>query len=106
MSVPKITYDVFSEDPFIEKLTLDEGTKGAYDILKWAYDTYGESIVYACSFVRKAWCSFILLVRLNLMPKSYFRHRFTFSRNIRFNRRCKTTFSSITHRNEETRPHT
>ena len=50
MSVPKITYDVFSEDPFIEKLTLDEGTKGAYDILKWAYDTYGESIVYACSF--------------------------------------------------------
>ena len=39
MSVPKITYDVFSEDPFIEKLTLDEGTKGAYDILKWAYDT-------------------------------------------------------------------
>ncbi|MDK8289139.1 MAG: phosphoadenosine phosphosulfate reductase family protein, partial [Staphylococcus lugdunensis] len=50
MSVPKITYDVFSEDPFIEKLTLDEETKGAYDILKWAYDTYGESIVYACSF--------------------------------------------------------
>lgn len=50
MSVPKITYDVFSEDPFIEKLTLDEETKGAYDILKWAYDTYSESIVYACSF--------------------------------------------------------
>ena len=46
MSVPKITYDVFSEDPFIEKLTLDEGTKGAYDILKWAYHMVSQSCMH------------------------------------------------------------
>lgn len=28
----------------------DTDTKGALEVLKWAYETYGENIVYACSF--------------------------------------------------------
>ncbi len=30
--------------------SIDNDTKGALEVLKWAYETYGEDIVYACSF--------------------------------------------------------
>lgn len=51
MSTNLITYENFTGDPFanFEPNPADE-TKGASEVLKWAYDTYGESIVYACSF--------------------------------------------------------
>ncbi|MDQ7114048.1 phosphoadenylyl-sulfate reductase [Staphylococcus simulans] len=45
----KITYTDFTSDPF-ESLDVSDETKGAYHVLKWAYDTYGDEIVYACSF--------------------------------------------------------
>ena len=50
MSVSKITYESFDGDPFIDSISTDDATKGAYEILKWAYTTYGEDIVYSCSF--------------------------------------------------------
>ena len=42
MSVSKITYESFDGDPFIDSISTDDATKGAYEILKWAYTTYGE----------------------------------------------------------------
>ncbi|MDN8759683.1 phosphoadenosine phosphosulfate reductase family protein, partial [Staphylococcus aureus] len=50
MSVPAITYEHFEGDPFIDTMSTDDATKGAYQILEWAYRTYGDSIVYSCSF--------------------------------------------------------
>ena len=50
MSVQKITYENFESDPFIDSITGNDATKGAYEILDWAYSTYGDSIVYSCSF--------------------------------------------------------
>ncbi|MFT8320250.1 MAG: phosphoadenylyl-sulfate reductase [Bacillus sp. (in: firmicutes)] len=31
-------------------VSIDNDTKGALEVLKWAYDTYGDQVVYACSF--------------------------------------------------------
>lgn len=50
MSVDKITYDSFTGDPFIDTIDADDQTKGAYQILEWAYQIYGDDIVYSCSF--------------------------------------------------------
>ncbi|MBM7551336.1 phosphoadenylyl-sulfate reductase [Thalassobacillus pellis] len=44
-----ITYEHFPGDPF-EGWDPEDDTKGALRILQWAYDTYKESLVYACSF--------------------------------------------------------
>ncbi|ASF39134.1 phosphoadenosine phosphosulfate reductase [Halobacillus halophilus] len=49
MTNPAITYEEFTGDPF-ENLGPEGETKGALEVLKWAYDTYGSSITYACSF--------------------------------------------------------
>nr|WP_117161810.1 phosphoadenylyl-sulfate reductase [Paraliobacillus sp. X-1268] len=45
----QLLYENFSVDPFIDFNPTDN-TKGAARIVEWAYETYGESIVYACSF--------------------------------------------------------
>ncbi|TGB03671.1 phosphoadenylyl-sulfate reductase [Halobacillus salinus] len=47
----KLTYNHFSEDliPHFQPAE-DDPTKGAQEVLKWAYDTYDTSLVYACSF--------------------------------------------------------
>lgn len=50
MSIERITYDNFQNDPFINELDINDETKGAYEILKWAYQTYENDIVYSCSF--------------------------------------------------------
>nr|WP_202406463.1 phosphoadenylyl-sulfate reductase [Virgibacillus massiliensis] len=44
-----LSYHDFTVDPFKDFHPEDEA-KGASTILKWAYETYGDSIVYACSF--------------------------------------------------------
>ncbi|MFQ3545148.1 phosphoadenylyl-sulfate reductase [Halobacillus rhizosphaerae] len=44
-----VSYDHFTGDPFKGWEPEDE-TKGATTILQWAYDNYGDSVVYACSF--------------------------------------------------------
>ncbi|GKV65048.1 MULTISPECIES: phosphoadenylyl-sulfate reductase [unclassified Sporosarcina] len=41
------TWDETSELPVFPK---DTETKGASEVLKWAYDHYGDDLVYACSF--------------------------------------------------------
>ncbi|MCP3030014.1 phosphoadenylyl-sulfate reductase [Halobacillus sp. A1] len=43
-----ITYDSFVNDPFSGQ-KFDDHTKGALNVLEWAYSTY-DDIVYACSF--------------------------------------------------------
>lgn len=50
ISVDKITYQSFTGDPFINAINTDDETKGADQILNWAYKTYGDDIVYSCSF--------------------------------------------------------
>jgi len=42
-------YEDFTADPFGGWKPTDE-TKGAKEVIKWAYESYGDSIVYACSF--------------------------------------------------------
>ncbi|ANU24269.1 phosphoadenylyl-sulfate reductase [Planococcus donghaensis] len=44
-----LLYEHFTEDPF-KNLVPNDDLKGAADVLRWAYDSYGEDIVYACSF--------------------------------------------------------
>lgn len=47
MSIERIIYDNFQNDPFINELDINDETKGAYEILKWAYQTYENDIVYS-----------------------------------------------------------
>ncbi|MFS0647220.1 phosphoadenylyl-sulfate reductase [Siminovitchia sp. 179-K 8D1 HS] len=49
MNIPLISYKEFQEDPFKDWVPADE-TKGAVKILQWAYDSYKDAIIYACSF--------------------------------------------------------
>ncbi|WP_085993116.1 phosphoadenylyl-sulfate reductase [Oceanobacillus senegalensis] len=49
-----LTYDNFKRDPFKNLDPTGEETKGARKILEWAYDTYGDSILYSCSFGAEA----------------------------------------------------
>lgn len=43
----RITYESWSEyDDFL----IDNSSKGALDVLKWAYTVYGDELIYACSF--------------------------------------------------------
>ncbi|ANB58279.1 adenylylsulfate reductase, thioredoxin dependent family protein [Anoxybacillus sp. B7M1] len=43
-----LTYDTWNgEMPFF---SIDNETKGALDVIRWAYEHYGEEVVYACSF--------------------------------------------------------
>ncbi|GGE71192.1 phosphoadenosine phosphosulfate reductase [Priestia taiwanensis] len=44
-----LTYNNWVEAD-VPKFEEENETKGALDVLKWAYDTYKEDIVYACSF--------------------------------------------------------
>jgi phosphoadenosine phosphosulfate reductase len=43
-----LTYDSWTDS--IEDFAVDDTYKGALNALKWAYDEYGEEVVYACSF--------------------------------------------------------
>src|SRR5699024_2763995 len=49
MHESKITYDHFNADAS-ESRNIDDETKGAREVVTWAYQTYGESVIYACSF--------------------------------------------------------
>ncbi|WP_186580014.1 phosphoadenylyl-sulfate reductase [Aquibacillus kalidii] len=53
MSNTVVKYDSFTGDPFADWKPSDP-TKGAAEVLEWAYSSYGESIVYACSFGAEA----------------------------------------------------
>ena len=53
MSEKQITYDNF-DDTIFDSIDITDDTKGAREVVKWAYDTYGDSIVYSCSFGAEA----------------------------------------------------
>lgn len=44
-----VSYNDFPRDPFQDWDPAD-ATKGASSVLQWAYEAYGDSVVYACSF--------------------------------------------------------
>jgi phosphoadenosine phosphosulfate reductase len=44
-----ISFEKFTGDPF-EDLNPGDEAKGAVNVLQWAYDAYGDSVIYACSF--------------------------------------------------------
>lgn len=43
-----LTYSTWSEPTL--SFEIDETYKGALEVLKWAYDHYGDEVIYACSF--------------------------------------------------------
>lgn len=43
-----LTFETWKEE--IPDFAIDDETKGALSALKWAYNHYGDSLVYACSF--------------------------------------------------------
>ncbi|MDW8569916.1 phosphoadenylyl-sulfate reductase [Staphylococcus shinii] len=49
MSEAKITYENFKPNAF-DTLDITDETKGAREVIAWAYETYGDSIIYSCSF--------------------------------------------------------
>lgn len=49
MTAQALVYENFTSDPF-EGLSPNDETKCAHRVLKWAYDNFGESIIYSCSF--------------------------------------------------------
>ncbi|MDT3960222.1 phosphoadenylyl-sulfate reductase [Staphylococcus kloosii] len=49
MTETKVTYNNFTSDVF-QNIDIDNETKGAYEVLKRAYDSYGDNIIYSCSF--------------------------------------------------------
>lgn len=49
MTNNSVTYSEFTGDPFKDWIPTD-ATKGASRILEWTYDSFGDSVVYACSF--------------------------------------------------------
>ncbi|EOR25953.1 phosphoadenylyl-sulfate reductase [Cytobacillus oceanisediminis] len=46
---PLLTYETIDTYPPVD-FSSETETKGALEVLKWAYDTYEDDIVYACSF--------------------------------------------------------
>lgn len=57
-----LNYENFTSDPF-KNIDINDGTKGALKVLEWAYSTYGDSIVYSCSFGAES------MVLINLISK-------------------------------------
>lgn len=56
----KLTYENWYE---YDEFVTDNATKGALDVLNWAYDLYNDELVYACSFGVEA------IVMLDLISK-------------------------------------
>ena len=44
----KLTYESWSETS--EDFSIDDESKGAINVLRWAYEEYDDELVYACSF--------------------------------------------------------
>ncbi|RCW65861.1 phosphoadenylyl-sulfate reductase [Saliterribacillus persicus] len=59
-----LTYENFTADPFLDWQPTDE-TKGAKKVLEWAYEAYGNSIVYACSFGAEGMVLIDLIAKVN-----------------------------------------
>ncbi|WP_301109712.1 phosphoadenylyl-sulfate reductase [Sporosarcina sp.] len=45
-----ITFETWNETPELPIFPESSDTKGASEVLNWAYDHYGDDLVYACSF--------------------------------------------------------
>ena len=43
----RLTYESWFE---YDEFPIDNPSKGALHVLKWAYDTYHDELIYACSF--------------------------------------------------------
>ena len=56
----KLTYKSWSETS--EVFSIDDESKGALNVLRWAYKEYDDELVYACSFGVEG----IVMIRFNL----------------------------------------
>ena len=45
-----VTFESWRETQALPEFPADSETKGASELLQWAFDEYGEKLVYACSF--------------------------------------------------------
>lgn len=45
-----VTFESWKDAPVLPVFPTDSETKGASEVLQWAYNHYGEKLVYACSF--------------------------------------------------------
>lgn len=48
MIIVKVTYSSWHKHEKV--FSIHNETKGAFSVLQWAYETYGEELIYACSF--------------------------------------------------------
>jgi phosphoadenosine phosphosulfate reductase len=66
-----LTYEEWAGAQF-RSMPLDDETKGSLDVLEWGYETYGEEIVYACSFGAEGSVLIDLISRVNTQAKVIF----------------------------------
>jgi phosphoadenosine phosphosulfate reductase len=66
-----LTYERFENEP-IPQFSSEDETKGALDVLKWAYAHYGEKLVYACSFGIEGIILIDLIAKVNDSAKVVF----------------------------------
>ena len=72
-----LTYETWKED-FVSFFEKDE-TKGALQVLEWAYKHYEKEIVYACSFGIEGMVLLILISTSKTICKNcFFRYRCSF----------------------------
>uniref|UniRef100_UPI00403F99D4 phosphoadenylyl-sulfate reductase n=1 Tax=Niallia sp. XMNu-256 TaxID=3082444 RepID=UPI00403F99D4 len=66
-----LTYEKFKEIP-LKEFSYDDETKGALQVLKWAYSHYGDKLVYACSFGIEGIILIDLIAQVNNKAKIVF----------------------------------
>ena len=66
-----LTYERFENEPILHFSDEDE-TKGALEVLQWAYAHYGEKLVYACSFGIEGIILIDLIAKVNDSAKIVF----------------------------------
>lgn len=71
MTTDLLVYENFDQKGKIE-FSIDNETKGALEVLRWAYSHYGEEIVYACSFGIEGIVLIDLLSKINPHAKIVF----------------------------------
>ncbi|GAB3064642.1 phosphoadenylyl-sulfate reductase [Virgibacillus ainsalahensis] len=71
MNNSPVTYSNFPGDPF-KDWNPEDDMKGATDILEWAYDSFGDSVVYACSFGAEGMVLIDLISRVKKNAKIVF----------------------------------
>ncbi|WP_221565101.1 phosphoadenylyl-sulfate reductase [Alkalihalobacillus sp. TS-13] len=65
-----LSYETWSDNKL--DIPIDQETKGALHVLEWAYDLYGDDIIYACSFGAEGIVLIDLISKVNPEAKIVF----------------------------------